>query len=75
VLEDPHLHARDMIASAEHAVLGAVRVLGVPIKLSDTPGGIESAPPVLGQHTEQILRGDLGMRDAEIAELRASQTV
>ncbi len=75
VLEDPHLHARDMIASAEHAVLGAVRVLGVPIKLSDTPGRIESAPPVLGEHTDRILRDDLGMSGAEIAELRASQTI
>jgi crotonobetainyl-CoA:carnitine CoA-transferase CaiB-like acyl-CoA transferase len=75
VLEDPHLHARDMIASAEHAVLGAVRVLGVPIKLSDTPGRIESAPPVLGEHTDRILHDDLGMSGAEIAELRASQTI
>src|SRR4029450_4025287 len=49
VLEDPQLHARHMIESAEHAVLGAVRVLGIPIKLSDAPGRIESAPPVLGQ--------------------------
>ena len=75
VLEDPHLHARNMIESVEHAVLGEVRVLGVPIKLSDTPGRISNAPPVLGQHTDQILRGDLGLTDAEIATLRASNTV
>jgi crotonobetainyl-CoA:carnitine CoA-transferase CaiB-like acyl-CoA transferase len=75
VLEDPQLHARHMIESAEHAVLGAVRVLGVPIKLSDTPGNVASAPPVLGQHTDQILRNDLGMTDAEIAGLRDARTI
>ena len=49
-----------MIASVEHATLGALRVLGVPIKLSETPGAVRTAPPTLGQHTEAVLRDDLG---------------
>ena len=50
-------------------------MLGVPIKLSDTPGAVRTAPPTLGQHTDQILRADLGLTDAEIARLRATAAV
>ena len=59
VLHDPQLAAREMIETVEHATLGTVRVLGIPIKLSATPGAVRSAPPTLGQHTDQILRTDL----------------
>jgi formyl-CoA transferase/CoA:oxalate CoA-transferase len=59
-----------MIQAVEHATLGSVRALGVPIKLSDTPGAVRTAPPTLGQHTDQILRTDLGLTDADIARLR-----
>jgi crotonobetainyl-CoA:carnitine CoA-transferase CaiB-like acyl-CoA transferase len=63
-----------MIASVEHAAIGAVRVLGVPIKLSATAGSVRTAPPALGQHTDGILR-ELGLSGAEIAALRASGEV
>jgi crotonobetainyl-CoA:carnitine CoA-transferase CaiB-like acyl-CoA transferase len=75
VLGDPQLSARAMIEAVEHATLGSVRVLGVPIKLSDTPGCVRTAPPTLGQHTDQILRTDLALTDADIARLRASAAV
>jgi crotonobetainyl-CoA:carnitine CoA-transferase CaiB-like acyl-CoA transferase len=75
VLNDPHLAARSMVEVVEHVTLGAVRVLGVPVKLSDTPGAVRTAPPTLGQHTDQILRVDLGMSDAEIATLRSTHTI
>jgi crotonobetainyl-CoA:carnitine CoA-transferase CaiB-like acyl-CoA transferase len=75
VLGDPHLSARSMIEIVEHATVGAVRVLGVPIKLSDTPGNVRTAPPTLGQHTDQILRNDLGLSDEEIATLRRNGSV
>ena len=71
VLEDPHLDARDMIQTVEHISAGAVRVLGVPIKLSDTPGGVRTPPPALGQHTSQILQADCGLSPAEIDALRS----
>ena len=70
VFNDPQLAAREMIQAVEHATLGSVRALGVPIKLSDTPGAVRTAPPTLGQHTDQILRTDLGLTDADIARLR-----
>ncbi len=75
VLQDEHLKARHMIEAVEHAVAGAVNVLGVPIKLSDTPGAVRAAPPALGQHTDRILREDLGLDEREIAELRASGAI
>jgi crotonobetainyl-CoA:carnitine CoA-transferase CaiB-like acyl-CoA transferase len=75
VLEDPHIAARSMVEAAEHATLGAVRVLGVPVKLSDTPGSVRTAPPTLGQHTDRILRDDLGLTDAEITQLRSTRVI
>jgi crotonobetainyl-CoA:carnitine CoA-transferase CaiB-like acyl-CoA transferase len=75
VLQDTQLAAREMIETVEHATAGALRVLGVPIKLSDTPGAVRAAPPALGQHTEQILRGDCGLSEGEIEELRSNRAV
>ena len=75
VIQDPQLAARQMIQSVEHAALGSVKVLGVPIKLSDTPGNVRSAPPTLGQHTEQILRSDLDVSDDDITELRNAAVI
>jgi formyl-CoA transferase/CoA:oxalate CoA-transferase len=74
VLADPQLDARGMIAAVEHAALGPVRVLGVPIKLSGTPGEVRSAPPTLGQHTDAIL-AEIGLSSAEIGELRAQRGI
>ena len=75
VLHDPQMTAREMIAAVEHATLGSVQVLGVPIKLSETPGTVRTAPPTLGQHTDQILRTDLGFNDEEIARMRQDGTL
>jgi crotonobetainyl-CoA:carnitine CoA-transferase CaiB-like acyl-CoA transferase len=72
VLQDTQLAAREMIETVEHATAGALRVLGVPVKLSDTPGAVRTAPPALGQHTAQILRQDCGLSPREIEELRSS---
>ncbi len=74
VLGDPQLAARDMIAHLEHTTAGAIRTLGVPIKLSDTPGAVRTPPPQLGEHTDAVLR-DLGFAAQEITRLRATGTV
>jgi len=50
-------------------------VSGVPIKLSDTPGAVSTAPPLLGQHTAEILKGLLGYSLKEVAELRKAGIV
>ena len=75
VLQDEHLVAREMIQAVEHAAAGTINVLGVPIKLSETPGAVRAAPPVLGQHTDTILRDDLGLSAAEIQALRAASAI
>lgn len=73
-LADPQILAREMIQSVEHATAGMLKVVGVPIKLSETPGAVRSAPPTLGQHTDAILR-ELDIRDDEIARLRAERVI
>ena len=74
-LADPQLEARQMIEVVEHATAGAIRVLGVPVKLSDTPGSVRTPPPTLGQHTEDILRNDCGLSPDDIAALRLDGVV
>jgi crotonobetainyl-CoA:carnitine CoA-transferase CaiB-like acyl-CoA transferase len=65
---DPQVQARDMVVEVEHATLGPVKTLGLPVKFSDTPGAVLTGAPVYGQHTREILRGH-GFSDAEIEAL------
>lgn len=55
ILEDPQIHAREMVVALTHPEYGPLRVLGIPIKLSDTPGSIETAPPLFGENNRDIL--------------------
>jgi formyl-CoA transferase/CoA:oxalate CoA-transferase len=74
VLADPQIEARAMIAAVEHAAAGFVKVLGVPLKLSATPGAVHSAPPALGQHTDAVLR-ELGVQRDDIDALRRERVI
>jgi len=58
-----------MIVEREHPVAGKVKSVGVPVKLSETPGSVREPAPLLGQHTDEVLHEYLGMTDAEIAAL------
>jgi formyl-CoA transferase/CoA:oxalate CoA-transferase len=75
VLQDPQLAARGMIQQIEHAIAGAVRVTGIPIKLSSTPGAVRKPPPRLGEDTQRILTQDAGLSGGEIEALAASGTI
>ncbi len=55
VCEDPHTQAREMVVDMSHPVEGVIHGLGIPIKLSETPGRIRRAAPLLGQHTDEVL--------------------
>lgn len=60
---------REMVVERDHPTMGTVRLLGLPVKLSDTPGDIHRTPPLLGQHTDEVLR-DIGFSEAEIQGYR-----
>jgi crotonobetainyl-CoA:carnitine CoA-transferase CaiB-like acyl-CoA transferase len=69
VMEDPQVRHREMVVEVEHPRAGRVRVNGVPVKFSETPGGVMAPPPVLGEHSDAVLL-ELGCDDAEISALR-----
>jgi crotonobetainyl-CoA:carnitine CoA-transferase CaiB-like acyl-CoA transferase len=64
----PQAVARGMTVELEHPVLGAVRQVGIPFRLSATPATIRTAPPLLGEHTDQIL-AELGYAQADVRTL------
>jgi crotonobetainyl-CoA:carnitine CoA-transferase CaiB-like acyl-CoA transferase len=75
VFSDPQVAERGMLAELEHSVLGVLKQVGSPLKFSETPGSLRLPPPVLGQHTDTILGGDLGFTADEIAAMRSEGTV
>jgi crotonobetainyl-CoA:carnitine CoA-transferase CaiB-like acyl-CoA transferase len=69
VFDDPQVQHRGMAVEVPHPLSGTVRLAANPIKFSATPITNYSAPPTLGQHTDEVLKALLGMDDAEIARL------
>ena len=74
-LNDSHTQARAMVETVDHPTAGPIKMLGIPIKFADTPSSVRSAPPILGQHSDEILDDVLGLDATRIASLRASKTV
>lgn len=75
VINDPQIKARDMIVETVHSVAGPVKMAGIPIKMSATPGAVENAAPLLGEHTEEILKEMLGLTSEQVAELRGKKAL
>jgi len=75
MLEDPHFQARQAIVSVQHPDFGTLRMQNVAPKLSETPGGIRSASPSLGQHNEQIYRELLRLSSEQLASLKARRII
>ena len=70
----PQAHARAMTVDIDHPRLGPIRQVGLPFELSATPASIRSAPPLLGEHSDQVL-GELGYDETEIEGLRRGAVI
>lgn len=70
ICEDPVIRHRNMLVTVDQPGVGPVRIAGSPIRLSETPGEVYAPAPVLGQHSEDVLRTVLGYSQAEIDKLK-----
>jgi formyl-CoA transferase len=75
VFAHPQVLARGMVQEIEHPTIDTLRLIGIPYALSDTPGTIRLAPPLLGQHTDEVLRERLGFSAERIAALRETGVI
>jgi crotonobetainyl-CoA:carnitine CoA-transferase CaiB-like acyl-CoA transferase len=75
VFEEPQVKARGIRVELNHPVAGKLATVASPMRFSGTPLEHRAAPPLLGQHTDEVLRGILGKTDAEIGQLRADGTI
>ena len=71
---DPQVVAREMVVETIHPAAGEVKAIGLPIKFSDTPGGVRLPAPLFGEHTREVLREN-GFTDKEIDQLLAEGIV
>ncbi|KAL2001209.1 hypothetical protein VTN02DRAFT_2095 [Thermoascus thermophilus] len=69
-LDHEHTIARGMVKEIEHPVCGPIKVLNTPVKYSNADPSIRLPPPLLGQHTDEVLRERLGLSDERIQELK-----
>jgi formyl-CoA transferase len=75
LFSDPQLLHRGMVAEVPHPTIDKLRLVGIPVKYSETPGAIRMPPPLLGQHTDEILHDVLGYGPERVAELRAQEAI
>ncbi len=74
-LSQPQAVARNMVVDTDHRTLGKIPIVNRPIKFPGDAQPVPAAPPILGQHTDEILRNILGLTSEQIEELRASKVV
>lgn len=70
LVNHPQVKARGSLVEVDHPRAGKIRMVGVPVRLSRTPGAIRTAAPLLGEHNDEVLRDMLGLSDAQIAAMR-----
>ena len=75
LVQHPQVKARGSLVRMEHPRAGEVTIVGVPIRLSRTPGSVRTPAPKLGEHTVQVMREFMGMTDERIAELRDARVL
>jgi len=75
VVEHPQVAARGALVECTHPVAGTIRMVGPPVRMSDTPGAVRSPAPLLGEHTDAVLKTRLAMSDGDIARLRNARII
>ena len=70
VVEHPQVKARGTLVEMQHPRAGKVKMVGAPVRLSETPGSVRTPSPMLGEHTSVVLRELLGMSPEAVAALR-----
>lgn len=70
ICEDPHIAHRNMLVEIDQPTVGKMRIVGSPIRLSETPGEVYAPAPMLGQHSEEVLKALLRYTDEEIRALK-----
>ena len=74
-LSHPQVAATEMLVDVPDGRGGSLRLVGVPVKMSETPGRVGARPPGVGEHTDEILGGWLGLDAAEVERLRAAGAI
>lgn len=75
VIDHPQVAARRAIVECGHPVAGRIRMVAPPVRLSDTPGAVRRPAPLVGEHTDLVLRERAGLSSSEIARLRAANVI
>lgn len=76
VVEDEHIAgARRMIREIDHPVAGSVKVIGSPVNMSETPAEVTSPAPLLGQHSEEVLKKILNLTQEEVESLKREKAI
>lgn len=74
-LNHAHTKARNMVVELEHEQCGPIKVVNTPVKYSESTPGVRTAPPTLGQHTDEVLGSLLGMNSSDISFLRSKGAI
>ena len=75
VMNDPQVRAREMVIDVEHSSAGSVKMVASPLKIPTAPAVVRLPPPMLGEHTEQILHELLGYDERALHDLRSAQVI
>ena len=68
----PHVHERKMLVQMEHPTIGVLPLVGSPLKMSGTPVEYHLPPPLIGQHTKDVLKDVLGYSEEKITGFKES---
>ncbi len=74
-LNDPHTLAREMVRTVNHPAAGELKLVGIPFRMNGTPAAVRRPPPLLGQHTDEVLGKEIGLDAGRIAALRADGVI